>query len=251
LVGPLDWSNTRRTFQGGRAMLSFSKTHSLDLFWVQPVIVEKEEPNVGDGNTSFAGVYDTLALPTVFGKEAGTKLDLYGFALNRTDAAFFAEGVADEDRYTVGARLYGNPKPFDFDVEADYQFGKFGSGDISAWCLATGGGYTPPQKPLAPRLFVGYDMASGDDDPGDGDLGTFNQLFPTVHVYFGYIDVIGRQNIIDFHPGAEFTLLQDSHYVKRLALRAEHHVFWRESDVDAVYNAPGAVVRPGTGSDET
>ena len=44
------------------------------------------------------------------------------------------------------------------------------------------------------------DIASGDDDPTDGDLETFNQLFPLGHAYFGYIDVIGRQNIIDVSP---------------------------------------------------
>ena len=251
LVGPLDWTNTRRTFEGGRAVVAFSKEHSLDFFWVRPVVFEKEEPNVGDERTSFAGVYDTRSLPAVFGKEAATKLELYGFILNRSDASFPPEGVADEDRYTVGARLAGAPKPFDFDLEGTYQFGKYGGGNISAWSVAAEGGYTPAEVPLAPRLFVGYDAASGDGDPGDGDLGTFNQLFPTGHPHFGYIDVIGRQNVVDVHPGVEVTLLKDARYAKKVTLRAEQHWFWRQSDADAVYNAAGGVVRGGAGSDET
>ena len=41
-------------------------------------------------------------------------------------------------------------------------------------------------------------MGSGDDEPG-GDVETFNQLFPLGHAYFGYIDLIGRQNALDLH----------------------------------------------------
>ena len=251
LVGPLDWTNTRRTFEGGRAMFAFSKDHALDLFWVRPVLFEKEEPNVGDGRTSFAGVYDTLALPAAFGRAAAAKLDLYGFILNRADASFPNEGVADEDRYTVGARVYGTPRPFDFDLEATYQFGKYGGGAISAWSVAAEGGYTAAAAPLAPRLFLGFDAASGDDDPGDGDLNTFNQLFPTGHPHLGYVDVIGRQNIVDLHPGVELTLLADKRYAKKVTLRAEHHLFWRQSGADAVYNAAGGVLRGDAGSDAT
>ena len=82
LVGPLDWANTRRTFEGGRVTLGFPAGHTLDLFWVRPVVVENEEPNSGDGNTSFAGFYDTLAVPAVLGKEAAVKLDLYFVLVN-------------------------------------------------------------------------------------------------------------------------------------------------------------------------
>lgn len=251
LVGPLDWANTRRTFEGGRGVLQSSKDHSLDLFWVRPVLVDIEEPNVGDERTSFAGVYDTRALPTVFGKEAATKLELYGFILNRSEASFPPEGVDDEDRYTVGARLTAAPKPFDLDVEGAYQFGKYGGGNISAWMIVAEAGYNLAEVALAPRLFLGYDAASGDDSPGDGDLQTFNQLFPTGHPHLGYIDVIGRQNIIDLHPGIELTLLKDARYAKKVTLRAEHHLFWRQSDADAVYNAAGGVARNDLGSDET
>jgi len=84
-------------------------------------------------------------------------------------------------------------------------------------------------------------------DPS-GDLETFNQLFPLGHAYFGYIDVIGRQNIIDLHPGLELQLLKEARHAKKVTLRAEHHLFWRESDDDAVYSAAGTVLRADNGS---
>jgi hypothetical protein len=251
LIGPLDWANVMRTFDGGKLTYAAGDRNTLDVFWVRPVIVEKEEPNSGDGDASLAGVYDTLSLPRLLGKDAGSKLELYVLYLDRDNAAFPPEGAAGENRWTLGARLSAAPKPFDFDVELDYQFGEYGGGDISAWSVAAEGGYTFAQAPLSPRPFLGFDAASGDDDPGDGDLGTFNQLYPTGHPFFGYADAIGRQNIIDLHPGVELSLLKDAKYAKKVTLRAEHHLFWRRSDADAVYNAAGGVLRPDNGSGAT
>ena len=246
LIGPLDWANTRRTFEGGKVIVQFSKIHSLDVFWVRPVLVDKEEPNDGDGKTRFAGIYDTFSVPALLGEKANSRLELYGLVLNRTGAAWPTEGVGDEDRYTLGARLTSNPKPLDLDVEADYQFGRFGSGDISAWALAAEGGYTFVGAAFSPRPFLGVDLASGDRHPNDGELNTFNQLFPTGHPHLGYIDAVGRQNIIDLRGGVEVTPLENRPWAKKAAVRTEYHMFWRQRDGDALYNSGGAPYR-GTG----
>ena len=58
-----------------------------------------------------------------------------------------------------------------------------------------------------------------------------------------------RQNIIDVHPGLELLLLENHRYAKRVTLRSEYHVFWRESTDDAVYNTSGGVLRADNGSD--
>ncbi|MDQ3200287.1 MAG: alginate export family protein, partial [Verrucomicrobiota bacterium] len=108
-----------------------------------------------------------------------------------------------------------------------------------AWMLASEAGYTFKPVPLVPRLWLGFDYASGDDAAG-GDVGTFNQLFPLGHAYFGYIDAIGRQNIVDLHPGASIKAAKD-----KLTLKAEGHFFWRAESADALYNAGGGVVRGG------
>lgn len=251
LIGPLDWANMHRTFDGGKAMVKLSRTHSLDLFVVHPVITENEEPNPTNRDVIFAGIYDTLGLPTFLGDKANSKLELYGLYLGRTDAAYPTESVGDEDRYTVGARFSSAPKPFDVDVEGAHQFGQFGDGNISAWSLAVEGGYAFTGATFAPRVFFGFDIASGDDDIGDADFQTFNPLFPTGHPFFGYIDVVGRQNIIDLHPGVEITPLVDRPCAKKVTLRGEYHLFWRESRQDALYNAGGAALRNGAAVDST
>jgi hypothetical protein len=240
LISPLDWTNVRRTFEGVRGSLRL-EAHTLDLFWVRPVIIEKVELNDGDDDTSFAGIYDVMKLPNVFGKSAGSKIDLYFLALNK-DVNDITP--VESDTYTLGARFSSNPKPWDLDVEADYQFGEFGTGDISAWSFAIEGGYTFTNTAMSPRVTLGFDIASGDDDPTDPDRQTFNQLFPLGHLYFGFIDVIGRQNIIDLHPAVTLKL------TPQLTFRGEYHIFWREGKNDALYAASGAPLIPAGASSE-
>ena len=86
-------------------------------------------------------------------------------------------------------------------------------------------------------------MASGDDSAG-GDVETFNQLFPLGHAYHGFIDAIGRQNIIDVSVGVGVSP------VDKLTVILKGHQFWRHDTSDAVYNAGGGVLRAGGLSNE-
>jgi Alginate export len=246
LIGPLDWTNTRRTFDGARLTYQVGKDINIDAFLTRPVIVEADEFNDGNGNSTFWGIYGTWNVPQqTLGGNA--KLEAYVLGLSTRPTA----SAVDVDTYTIGARLSGAPKPWDYDIEVDYQFGKSGAGDINAYSVALEGGYTFAGAPLTPRVFAGFDYASGDDDATDLDKGTFNQLFPTGHLYFGYIDVIGRANIIDVHPGVELTLLANAKYAKKLSLRGDYHVFWRADTNDGLYGVAGNLTKPAGTSGES
>ena len=117
-----------------------------------------------------------------------------------------------------------------------------GDGDIMAWSFAIEGGYSLGGVTWSPRLLLGFDIASGDDDPTDGDRETFNQLFPSGHPYFGFIDAIGRQNIIDVHGGININ------FAPTVSVLLEQYFFWRESTNDSLYNAAGAVIVPAGSS---
>ena len=97
-------------------------------------------------------------------------------------------------------------------------------------------GYTFPIKEWSPRAYFEFDYASGDRKPGGG-VGTFNQLFPNGHSYLGYIDYIGRQNIITPNAGIAISPIQD------LTLTLQQYLFWRASDRDSIYNKSSAVFR--------
>jgi hypothetical protein len=45
--------------------------------------------------------------------------------------------------------------------------------------------------------------------------------------------------------------VQDKAWAKKVTLRGEYHLFWRQSDDDAVYNAAGGVLRADTGTNKT
>jgi hypothetical protein len=170
--------------------------------------------------------------------------DAYALFLDK-DVAKFGNSTNDENRVTLGLRCWGKPKEtsFDYDVEAAYQTGEFGDQDIGAWMVASEAGYAPSFCPLHSRWYVGYDYASGDEDPTDGDLGTFNQLFPLGHAFFGFIDLIGRQNVQSYNVGVS------AKPVPCVTVRIDGQIFERAENTDAVYNAGGGVSRAGA-SDE-
>jgi hypothetical protein len=55
----------------------------------------------------------------------------------------------------------------------------------------------------------------------------------------GYIDIVGRQNIIDPNLGISFVPLN------KLTCEVNGHFFWRSEEEDALYNAGGIVAREG------
>jgi hypothetical protein len=166
-------------------------------------------------------------------------LDTYYLGLDRK-AAVFNRGVADELRRSIGGRLsrpIAQTKPgWDFDYEALWQFGSFGSANIRAWTVASETGYRFPTVPLKPRFSVKADISSG-DDPRTNTLGTFNPLFPKGN-YFGVLATAGPGpiNFIDVHPHVETALPHN------LTVSFDWIFQWRESLRDGVYSVPGFLI---------
>jgi hypothetical protein len=127
----------------------------------------------------------------------------------------------------------------DFEVEGAFQFGTVGDADIAAGMFTANVGYTLAAPRLSPRVYLEFDYASRDSKPG-GNVGTFNQLYPTAHSFLGYIDYVGRQNIISPSAGLTMTPVRD------LTLSLQQYFFWRASDRDALYNKSRVMLRPGT-----
>ncbi|HMP97640.1 MAG TPA: alginate export family protein, partial [Kiritimatiellia bacterium] len=226
LVSPLDWSNTRRAWDGARAILR-NDAWRIDVFATRPVVIEKYSLNEPDSDQAFYGVYATHKIPD-------WKLNYDSYVLRHD------RDLQDEERYTAGLRLNGSCllTGVEYDVEGGYQFGDRGDLDIEAWFVAAELGYTMADLIMKPRVFLGYDYASGDQDADDGKTQTFHQMFPLGHAYLGYIDVLGRQNVQSFSQGVSFWPVE-----KTVQVRVDHHFFRRAERGDAAYTIGGGVLR--------
>jgi hypothetical protein len=215
----------------------------VDAFYGHPIETRRGAwDDRGDDTQSLWSVYTTLALPSS-GKLAGIDAYYIGYS---DDRARFAQGAGEELRHTLGVRFFGEQSDFDWDLEAAYQFGRYdmstSDGRISAWAVASNIGYTFHGTPLRPRLGMKVNIISGDDDPDDPDLQTFNSLFPK-RKYFGEMGLLGPYNLIDVHPSLILQL------TNKTAFELASVFYWRYSTNDGIYNTPGNVIRPGLNSD--
>lgn len=204
LVSPLDWANTRRTFQGIRTISKFDNWN-VDAFWTQPVPVLFNEFDRGNENQDFYGTYMTYT-----GLE-NSKLDLYYLGFDNDD-------VFNID--TFGTRLYGGKDAWLWDIEAAIQTGTqqaLGQ-NIEAYAVTAGIG-RKFDRPWKPTLWFYYDYASGNESGTPGTFEQFNQLFPLAHKYLGFIDAVARANIAA--PNVQLTVQP----TKKLKLIAWWHNF--------------------------
>lgn len=226
LVSSLRWVNSRRTFDAVRAIGQW-ESFRIDGFYTQLVQVDKLWLNTSTPAHSLYGIYTTALLEWLPGKT-----DIYWLGQHHQQATFSnLSGV--EDRQTLGARLE-LPLPHGFSLEAESagQFGRFAEQDILACFLAAQMTWQSPW-PLQPVFGIGLDYASGDNNPNDAQLNTFNQLFPLSHAYYGLADLLGRQNALDLYTSIQLKIQPE------LTASLYTHGFWRPSLQDSHYLVNG------------
>ncbi|MEL7042526.1 MAG: alginate export family protein [Pseudomonadota bacterium] len=228
LVGTRDGTNVRRGWDGARLSLK-AGNWQLDAIAVALVDVEPDgmfNDRADDGRL-LAGLYTT-------GPAAIGELDFY-LLYAESDDHISIEGIADQKRYSVGLRSFGERGSVFWNWEAIYQWGRHGDLDITAWTIATNTGYRFA-SPWSPELMVSANVASGDGTNGDHQLGTFDPLYPRGN-YFSDAAILGPANFYNVNP---YISLSPS---EKLTLGADVNWFWRLENEDGVYGAPGNVLR--------
>jgi len=186
LVSPLDWSNTRRTFEGVRVMTQ-SGDWAVDGFFTNFVPVDPFRFDEADYNQPFYGYYVTYTGFENF------SLETYYFGYDNTNPGAITENFS---LHTMGVRVNGGIDDWLFEMEGGPQFGRQMGLDRdhrASFITAGVGRKLGESLPWSPTLWVYYDYASGDD--GTGSFNRFNHLFPLGHKYLGYIDAVQRANI--------------------------------------------------------
>ncbi len=235
LLGTREGTNVRRNWDGVRAQIQ-TGGWTIDAFGIQLVDVEPDGVfnDTSDGDRRLAGLYGTRD----FGR---TKLDLY-YLLASTEDRQTIEGTADQDRHSVGLRSFGERGPLFWNWEAIYQFGDHGASDVRAWTLATNTGLRMDGA-WSPEFMLSANVASGDRNPGDGRLETFDALYPRGN-YFSELAQLGPANFFNINPYLTVTPTED------LTLSFDVNFFWRLETSDGVYGPPGNIIRQPGNSDE-
>jgi hypothetical protein len=151
------------------------------------------------------------------------------------DSARFPSASGNERRYLVDVRVAGSGGGFDWDAEAMAQSGSIGAQAVRAWATGAIVGRKFESVPLSPRLSLQIDAASGDGNPADDQLGTFNPLFPSGY-YFSQAGYTTYANLVHVKAGLGLTP------GPRLHLSAGGGSEWRATVADAIYTLPDTPV---------
>ncbi|MEQ1756921.1 MAG: alginate export family protein [Vicinamibacterales bacterium] len=230
LVGPSNWTNVARTFDGARMTIA-SRAVQVDVFAASVVrILAGELDKSGNGNR-LAGVQVAAGrlLPAA-------TMETYAFY--RRDRRLRPESgpLATLSQWTLGARLVGRaPAALDYNVEVATQAGSLGTDDVSAWA-----GHWVLRHSLAGaqamHLTSEFNYASGDENPGDGERGTFDQLYQSGHDKHGLADQVGWRNIRHVRLGFDLTP------VRATPLSVNWHSYWLVEKADGLYSGSGALL---------
>lgn len=237
--------NVRHGFYGFRVSQRFGQW-STDGFAVRPT---NDNPGFFDdtpnSSVAFWGLHTAHRLGEPDAENGIRKsFDLYYYGIDRKSATF-NQGTARELRHTFGGRVASRESTAKtsraviphFDVEAAGQLGTFGSGSIRAWTASTEFGMILNKLPGKPRIGTRADIASGDGNPANKDLQTFNALYP-IGNYFGILADTGPGpvNLRDIHPNIRLFLPHG------VSMNADWLIWWRQSLNDGVYNVAGNLI---------
>jgi hypothetical protein len=249
LVGAFAWNNIGRVFDAAKLRWQNS-WFAADAFASKLVLPDDNSFNTWNDYNVFSGVHLTTK------KIPKQTTEVYFFARNEDVGVatanpgavlpFQTAAPAARDIYTIGARFksatneLGN---FDYTIEGAYQFGTWNptplvEHDHRAYAFMANIGYTIPDCDMTPRFALEYAFGSGDSNPNDTKHETFDNLYPTNHKFYGYMDFFSWQNLHDVR--GIFSIKP----TPRLSLALEGHLFWVADTADSLYNA-GGVPRGG------
>jgi hypothetical protein len=225
--------NVEQPFDGARVTLRASGWN-VDLLALRPTLIKGEyfqnEPNP---RKETWGVYARHNLPIL----PQGNLDIYYIGFDNK-LAQWAQGTGRERRQSIGARLFATTPTWFYDFEYTGQFGEFGAGNIRAWAAGYHIGYQFVQARWGPRVELDGGVTSGDHNPHDNTLGTFNPLFPNGS-YLSESLLIGPYNLIIVRPKLEF------HPTGKLTVKPNLEFLWRQSTTDGIYNVAGVLTHAG------
>lgn len=223
LIAPSQGLNVKRSFDGlmsrytsGAWMFEGGLAR---LVRIKPGIFD----DVPDSEQDFWGVNATRRLIPW----KTSQIDVYYLGLSKK-IAVYAQGIGPDRRHTIGGRLSGRFRRLDINYDFIGQWGEFRGQPARAWAVSTDTGLALRLGRFPARLGVTANSASGDRDPADNSLESFNPLFPG-NSYSGIVGLLGPTNLSDFTPSLKTSVRRN------LVLAFEAPSYFRTSVRDGVY----------------
>lgn len=231
LVSVRDTSNVRRAFDASNTSWSAGGWTISGLVG-HPVLPRPGAfDDIADHTQSLWGVYAT---------STQRNLDLY--FLDYENRAAKLDGLSGEEcRQTFGVRAGARSGGWDGEVEAVGQSGSFDDREIRAFGIYTVAGYTLQHLPWRPRIGLRADALSGDRNPHDGTIGTFNPLYGS-GTYFTQAGYNAAANLYDLYPSLRVSP------ASKFDFELGYDELWRYSTRDAFYQPPLTVLFAGNAS---
>ncbi|OGW84378.1 MAG: hypothetical protein A3C35_07125 [Omnitrophica bacterium RIFCSPHIGHO2_02_FULL_46_11] len=248
-VGAFGWSNVARVFDAAKVVFTPIKWLQADAWFSQVVRINRSQADSAQHDDNFYGIYTALK------PFKDHVLDTFLFIRHNLNNEITGEKPGELGQlkeYTIGNRFKGKKslpgRPagiFDYGVEWAIQFGSRAHDDIEAWAWHNEIGYTFDVLPWDPRIHFEYNHGSGDSDPRDGTFENFDNLFPTNHIYYGYMDFASLRNMNNIKIGTGVT----PH--KKIKFSMDYHWFFLDTNGSAWFNAGQSVIRPKTAGAST
>lgn len=247
LIGDARWNNFGRTFDAVRLRLQGEKFWA-EAFAMRPVQIKEEVINDSDAADNVFGLYTSNALLPwqetdlywIYRDKGDAQPDLD--PTNRADPRGTWNGPAVRI-HTVGTRWKSKPaelRGWDYLVEAAAQWGETWERDRlsperdhRAWAIAALGGYTFESLKWKPRIGLEYNFGSGDRNQADSESHSFQNLFPTNHPRYGYMDEFSWRNI--HNARAQLNIKP----VKAVDIELSYHAFWLAETTDYWFRSNG------------
>jgi hypothetical protein len=230
LLGVSQWQNVGRSFDAARLLVHYRKL-SLTAFAASVVVLHDGQVGSVTPGNNLHGLYASIA-----GWIPNSSIEPYFMWRLQPGVKSELGPVGHLDMKVSGARWLGKVRAFDYNTSIVLERGSVITDRVDAWAGHWLLAYSFPQFAGSPRFVAEYNYATGDGNSRDGQVNTFQLLYPTAHDRHGLSDQVGWRNIhhlrgtVELKPRPKWTLTPS------------YNAFWLAEARDALYNSQGNVV---------
>jgi hypothetical protein len=217
LMGALEWANTSRSFDGVRL-----SNGEWDFFAGQLALNPVSNYDVQVGLAANKNQY-------------GETMLIYKSDSSKANQQFTHTGPTGMiSHYTLNHRFDQKMGKVRVEAEGSIQWGRKYGADLEAWA-----GHAKLSTPVSGSMtaFLEGNIATGGSS--DGTINTFDNLFPTNHLFYGYGDRQGLSNMTSLSGGVVWQARKD------LSLEISAHTFSLYDEEDGWYGVGGGMNKIG------